>query len=459
MHASALAPLLWVVVSVSLCGAAPCAQHPRVLFLTHSAGFEHAVVKRVQKGRAAVAEKALSDAARGQFEVVASQDCGVINARDLATFDAVVFYTTGELPIDEVGRAALLDYVRGGGAFVGVHSATDTFYQWPEYGALLGAYFDGHPWNQAVAVQVEHPRHPATAHLGATWRVADEIYQFKQWTRADHTVLLSLAPEGADLSRGKRADRDYPLAWCHDVGEGRVFYTALGHRLALWGDRVFLHHLLGGIRWAIGDERVLGRAPEGATVLLGAALQPNAWQHPDGEPVRWRAVGDGDDRGLEVVPKAGSIVTRQAFGDFRLHVEFRVPRESAADRGQARGNSGVYLQRRYEVQILDSHGQEPRADGCGALYRQRAPARNASRPPEEWQSYDIWFSAARFDEAGEKLEDARITVLHNGWLIHDDVALPDKTGAGRSEGPEPGPILLQDHGDPVRFRNVWIEPM
>jgi len=185
------------------------------------------------------------------------------------------------------------------------------------------------------------------------------------------------------------------------------------------------------------------------------------WAHADGAPIKWKLV----DSAVQVVPGTGSIVTKRTFQDFRLHVEFNVPQlpplPEGADRGN-RGNSGVYLQQRYEVQILDSYGQESEIWDCGALYRFRKPDVNVSKPAGQWQSYDILFRAPRWEGQGDdarKIENARITVFHNGVLIHDDVELKNKTGAGQAEGPQPGPILLQDHGNEVRFRNVWIVPL
>ncbi len=147
--------------------------------------------------------------------------------------------------------------------------------------------------------------------------------------------------------------------------------------------------------------------------------------------------------------------TKIPVRDFRLHLEFRLPYMPYAA-GQGRGNSGVYIQRRYEVQILDSFGLEGLFNECGALYRQQPPDINMCLPPLSWQTYDIWFRAARFDDEGNKTENARITVLHNGVPIHSNREIAAKTGAGLPEGPEPMPILLQDHGNPVHFRNVWI---
>jgi len=160
-----------------------------------------------------------------------------------------------------------------------------------------------------------------------------------------------------------------------------------------------------------------------------------------------------------IAPKSGSIWTKRDFTDFKMHIEFKIPQMPANVKGQGRGNSGVYIQRRYELQILDSYGQPARKNEGGSIYKFRAPDKNVCRPPGRWQSYDIIFRAARYD-ADKKVEDARITLWHNGvFLVHDDVKVPNKTGAGREEGPDPGPILLQNHGNAVSFRNIWIVPL
>ena len=147
--------------------------------------------------------------------------------------------------------------------------------------------------------------------------------------------------------------------------------------------------------------------------------------------------------------------TKREFQSFLLHLEFCTPFQPWAT-GQQRGNSGVYIQRRYEVQILDSFGLECKWNECGGVYKVKAPDVNMCFPPLSWQTYDIEFTAPQFDKTGKKIRNARITALHNGVVIHDDLEIPSKTGAGKPEGPDPGPINLQNHGNPVRFRNVWI---
>jgi hypothetical protein len=211
--------------------------------------------------------------------------------------------------------------------------------------------------------------------------------------------------------------------------------------------------LLWGALPAAFAEEPSGAPPKDAVVLFDGK-DTSAWTHDGGKaPIDW-PVADG-----AMTVGKGSIVTRETYQDFRLHIEFCVPETPAGVKGQGKGNSGVYIQRRYEVQILDSHGIDPPAkNDCGALYQQRAPDKNACRKAGEWQAYDITFRSARFDASGKKAENARITVIQNGLTIHDNVEITNKTGAGKPEGPDPGPILLQDHGNKVRFRNIWIVP-
>jgi len=426
---------------------------PRVLFLTHSAGFVHDVVKRPAPDQLAPAERLFSQAASGRFDVTCTQDCAALRADGLARYSAVMFLTTGELPVPDDARHELVDWVAHGGAFIGVHCATDTFYKYAPYQQMIGGVFDGHPWHTEIGVNVEDARHPATARLGKAFQISDEIYQFRDFRRFPVRVLLTLDTASIDAALGKRADGDYALAWCRDWGEGRVFYSALGHEEAVWADPRFLDFLLAGVDWAIGGPDQPVPAPAKAEVLCdGKSL--GAWKKRDGGEAGWKLVGDG---AMEVAAGAGDVVSRAEFGDALIHVEFMTPAMPTAT-GQARGNSGVYVQGRYEVQVLDSYGLAPTLGDCGAIYGKKVADANASRAPERWQSYDIEFTAPRFDAAKKKSASARMSVWHNGIPIHADVEVDGPT-AGGSEGEAPtGPLLLQDHGNPVRYRNVWVLP-
>ena len=147
--------------------------------------------------------------------------------------------------------------------------------------------------------------------------------------------------------------------------------------------------------------------------------------------------------------------TKDPVQNFTLHAEFRTPYMPYA-KGQARGNSGFYLQKRYEVQVLDSFGLELQFNDCASLYRFKAPDLNMSFPPLSWQTYDIDFTAPRFDADGKRTAKGRITVRHNGIVVHNNLELENKTGGGTPEGPNPLPILFQNHGNAVHFRNVWL---
>jgi hypothetical protein len=200
------------------------------------------------------------------------------------------------------------------------------------------------------------------------------------------------------------------------------------------------------------------RAPSDALVLFdGRDLAE--WKSGDGQPAPWKV----ENGYMEVVAGAGGIATIRAFGDCQLHVEWAAP-ASPAGVGQNRGNSGVFLMGMYEVQVLDSYENATYADGqAGAIYGQYPPLVNASRPPGAWQSYDIFFRRPRFNERRELIEPARVTVIHNGVLIHDAVTLTGPTAHRRrppySAHADRLPISLQDHASPVRFRNIWVRDL
>ena len=196
--------------------------------------------------------------------------------------------------------------------------------------------------------------------------------------------------------------------------------------------------------------------PPSDAIVLFNGRDLSHWRGKDRGAAKWN-MRDGY---VEVAPGTGDITTSDKFGDIQLHIEWAAPAVTKGE-GQERGNSGVFLMDRYEVQVLDSYDNKTYFHGqAGAVYKQHAPLVNASRKPGEWQTYDIVFHAPRFDDQGKVIDRARVTVLHNGVLIQNNVEIYGNTFHDRPAlyiaHPSEEPLHLQDHGNPVRYRNIWI---
>jgi type 1 glutamine amidotransferase len=211
----------------------------RVLMLTATRGFRHDSIPAARDVMNALAVSS------GEFTVTTTEDVSAITASTLAGYDVLFFaLTTGELPFDAEQKTAIVNFVSGGKGLLGVHSAADTLYDWPDYGRLVGAYFKEHPWTQSATVLIEDQTHPSTVGLGDRFTLTEEFYTFRENPRPRVQVLLRLDPSSVG------ATGDYPLAWTQSYGAGRTYYNALGHFAETWRDARFQRQLAGALRWA-----------------------------------------------------------------------------------------------------------------------------------------------------------------------------------------------------------------
>jgi type 1 glutamine amidotransferase len=230
---------------------------PKVLFLANPMNSDNDVIRRPKPDEFSVAERHFLELSQGVFDATITQDGAEVTRDKLGRYQAIVFFTAGNPP--KVETDALVEWVRHGGAFTGIHSAANTYQPHPGFGEMLGARYDRRPWRTAAAPQtkvriiVEHRSHPATRHLPATLELADDIYQFKNIDRAGITLLLRLDPTSLDLNAPKlnKGETVLPVAWTRSYGIGRVFYTALGDWEPTWSDPRYRTHLIQGILWTM----------------------------------------------------------------------------------------------------------------------------------------------------------------------------------------------------------------
>ncbi|MDX1940815.1 MAG: DUF1080 domain-containing protein [Saprospiraceae bacterium] len=202
----------------------------------------------------------------------------------------------------------------------------------------------------------------------------------------------------------------------------------------------------------------VGTAPPSDAIVLFDGKNMDEWTTEDGSAAKWKL----EDGAMTVVPRAGGIQTKRSFGSAQLHIEYRAPSVVKGE-GQGRGNSGIFLQSKYELQVLDSYNNRTYSNGqVGSIYKQHIPLVNAARPPGEWQTYDIIYTAPQFNADGMLIAPARITVLHNGVLVQNNVEIKGTTeyiGLPKNSAHTKLPLMLQDHGDLVSYRNIWIREL
>ncbi|MET8002264.1 ThuA domain-containing protein [Nonomuraea glycinis] len=422
-----------VVVAAVLGGSVPAgpavaADTPfDVLVFSKTAGFRHdAIPAGVQ---------AIRDlGAANNFSVTATEDAGAFTASNLAGYEAVVFLnTTGDV-LNATQQGAFESYIRAGGGFTGVHAASDTEYDWPFYGELVGAYFASHPAIQQAAVKVENRGHAATAALPQTWTRTDEWYNFRTNPRATARVLATL--DESSYSGGSMG-ADHPHIWCKTYQGGRSFYTGGGHTAASYTDPAFRGHLLGGIRYAAGRAKADCRPESGYTSLY------------NGSTSGWSQAGPGSfgnaDATLTSTGGLGLLwYSAKQFSSYSLKFDWRMAGDD---------NSGVFVgfppssdpwsavDNGYEIQI-DATDTPDRT--TGSVYGFKGPdaaARDAAlNPPGEWNAYEIL------------VEGERLQVFLNGTKINDFTNTDPARGLA-------GHVGIQNHGDgdEVSFRNIRIK--
>jgi len=219
----------------------------KLLYMTLTKGFHHESIDLSKQVLKEIGQKS------GAFEVIVTEDVGAFTPENLKQFDAIMFNTTGELPMTEEQKQAFVDFIRSGGGFIGVHSATDTFYEWATYNEIIGGYFNGHPWHEMVTIEVVDPANKLVDFLGKSFQINDEIYQVSDFRADTSHVLLRLDPKNTDMKKPGVQRRYYgwPIAWTRMFGQGRVYYNGLGHDDWVWKDSRFQEMLLRGIKWAM----------------------------------------------------------------------------------------------------------------------------------------------------------------------------------------------------------------
>ncbi|MFF0088119.1 ThuA domain-containing protein [Streptomyces canus] len=425
------------------CVSEPAASHSadgeRVLVFSKTAGFRH---DSIPDGVAAV--KQLGET--GGFTVDATEDANAFTPKNLRRYDAVVFLSTTGDVLDPTQQRAFEGYIRQGGGYVGIHAAADTEYDWAFYGGLAGAYFQSHPAIQPATVVAEDRAHPSMSGLPPTWNRTDEWYNYRSNPRDRAHVLASLDESSY---AGGTMNGDHPIAWCQDYQGGRAFYTGLGHTKESYADPAFRGHVLGGIRYAIGDAQADCRPENGYRPLFdGTAESLGAWKQAG--PGSFTRSDDGtltSSGGMGMLWYAGS---GQGFGSYSLKLDWKMASASGDD------NSGVFVgfppsddpwsavDNGYEIQIDATDVPEKTT---GSVYGFRSAdlkkRDRALNPPGEWNTYEI------------RVEGERLRVWLNGVKINDF------TNTDPARSLRDGHVGIQNHGadDHVSFRDIRIKEL
>ncbi len=402
----------------------------KVLVFSKTAGFRHSSIP--------TGVQAIRDlGAANDFTVDATEDGAAFTGANLAQYRAVVFLlTTGDV-LDDTQQAAFESYVRSGGGYVGVHSASDTEYQWPFYGGVVGGYFHSHPAIQQATVRVEDRAHASTSHLGTDWVRTDEWYNFQTNPRANVHVLARL--DESTYSGGNMGD--HPIAWCQTYQGGRSWYTAGGHTEQTYAEPGFRAHLLGGLRYAAGVTDADCRPENGYTPLFNGS-NTNGWSQagPGGFTVADATLTSHGGLGL-------LWYSAKEFRSYSLKLDWKLDGDD---------NSGVFIgfpasndpwsavNSGYEIQIDPTDAPDRTT---GSVYGYRAAdiaARDAAlNPAGEWNTFELL------------VEGERVQVFLNGVKINDF------TNTDPNRSLQQGHVGLQNHGtgDEASFRNIRVKEL
>jgi type 1 glutamine amidotransferase len=413
----------------------------KLLYVTTAAGFAHSSRPLSRE----VVTKLGRDS--GLFEATTTDSTELITPEGLKGFDAVLFYTTGDVeqfPLTRENREHLIAWVKEGHAFAGVHSATDTYKDWEPYWEMIGGSFDGHPWHESITVDVEDPSHPAAYHVPHGWEITDEIYQFKNYARDRIHVILSMRDVSVK-GKGKRADNDYAISWCRNFGEGRVFYTSLGHREDVWTNPTYQAHLLGGLLWALGlaaGDATPGLPKPGnefTPLFDGKTLSGWTPNSVDGAKVEW-LVEDGGV--LTAKGQHGHLFSPKAYENFHYQAEVKI--------GDG-ANSGMYFRAEkgrpwpagFEAQVNSTYqGDLVRT---GSLYSIRKEFRQLV-PPDTWFTQEVIASGNH------------IIIKVNGKITADEV-VPPASSPGMAWKRGHFAFQFHDPGCKVWYRNVMVREL
>ncbi|MBW1881614.1 MAG: DUF1080 domain-containing protein [Deltaproteobacteria bacterium] len=477
-----LFPLAALTATMSGCGADETTSDPHLLLVTQSVSFTHAAVDRTEG--TSLAERVFDELQpEGRFTVETVPDVGMFTEERLSTSQVVVFFTQGNLPLSASSYDALDSWIRAGGGFLGIHSATDTLTEHAQYPRLVGGIFDGHPWTSdtTVTLKVQDEAHPAMKGFPKSYALKEEIYRHKSFDSQGVRVLLSLDMEKTD----PKEPLHVPVAWCKEVGQGRLLYTSLGHRRDVWDSRVYKDHLLGAIDWLAGRTPA-DATPNPAVHEAETAIAKKVAPAPTEEPTAmntltsqeaqagWRLLFDGAtldgwrgfrqerapdgwkvvDGALTRVGAGGDIITAAQFDDFELTLEWKVA---------PGGNSGVFFRvteegdRTYhsgpEMQVLDDAAHSDRLSrltAAGSNYGLHAAPEGVVTPAGEWNTVRILVDGSHVEHWLNGTKVVEYELWSEEW--EELVAaskFSERPAYGRATR---GHIALQDH---QRAAGLW----